>query len=532
MSDHESEQQRKADASPKAKPADGELHGPIRTKTILDDGAGDAVSNGEAGFSRRMLANTADLAAIRHDYDGGRLHPVEPNTRKAHEQIALRSLEEARIGKKEEDANKHTGREALYAFNKEWAHQHGAQIQHDINSEVVRFQDFNSWIPRANGFFSSLSRLDVQRQMLGIRDNESLVHQLLQGIDDADLVAARMQIAHDQGHAPMLSLPTIDGTLDAAEQDATGASTALREAYLGFQNKLLRDEKVRVDHTGDQARARKAQIDENKAFVRNAGKTIDVAMKVIGDAPATIATATNALKRGEAGYGAWANRRHTMNGERQTHNPTYVANDPQGNMIVRNVQTGMDRTPSAKSGEPDARTSTPESAGADLPTNASGVLGTIADFAYAREVAEIELQLDGIKNHVAVIENEIERQAAEEAILKFQNALGAYARACNQLQRRMQSRRQQYLEFGVHLDNFARTDVGSRKAGLAPGRSRERYATVMSLISTVREVVATGDGALHSFYSTPELAPWIRSILEHRERADDNSRDLQQLLMP
>ena len=57
---------------------------------------------------------------------------------------------------------------------------------------------------------------------------------------------------------------------------------------------------------------------------------------------------------------------------------------------------------------------------------------------------------------------------------------------------RLAERRAQYLRFGEQMHAFASRDRQSKRDGLAPGRGRERYATVFAVVCSVREVIAMG----------------------------------------
>ncbi len=341
-----------------------------------------------------------------------------------------------------------------------------------------------------------------------------------------------MQLAGDGGNAPTLQVPAIDGTVADAGAQTTLAAHEMRTDYLGFQRHLLAVQKDATFHEGDKDTARLAQINENKEFVRNVGTTIDTAMRVIDEAPAAISTATTKVNRFGATLGAAANKRQIMKGGRPTHNPTYLAIDAHGNQVVRNVQTGMDRTMEKKPGEAYVHTPTPEAEGPTIPTSVSEVFGKIVDFAYAGEVKQINFHLETIKTRCAIIQSVSDALETTQLIEKFQNSLNHFALKCAELQKRIEARRQQYLEFGVQLDNFARTDHGSKKAGLAPSKGGERYASIMTMVSTVREVMSLGQATKEGFESTPQLSRWALDIIDRRERTDDERSDISFMQMP
>lgn len=518
------------DPKPKSKiPGSQELSGnaPVfgtKGAVSFPDGAGKQLTSGDAGFSRHMLAATN---AYANELDGwDQLRNVLPSTRDGERQVRQRGREKQEQLDKSEEWGMTPSTKAIYTNAAAWCDRHGTTIKQDIENEKETFTRYNAWLPLANAFYGSKMRLKAQEKLLGVTDTGALVQQLSKGVDDAGQVAARMQLAHDKGTAPALTLPAIDGSLTEAGIATTAAARQMNTAYLGFQQHLLEVEKDTTNHEGDKDSARLAQINENKAFVRNVGKTIDVAMSVIDGAPGAISTATTKMNQVGAKYGAMANKRQIMNGMRQTHNPTYIALDAQGNQVVRNLQTGTDRAMTTKAGEPYATTPTPEPEGATLPTSVSDVMGKIVDFAYASEVKKINFHLETIKTHCGMIQAAGDAAKTRQQIQTFQDSLNTFAERCAFLQKRMEARRDQYLEFGVALDNFARTDQGAQKAGLSPTKGGERYASIMTMVSTIREMLSLGRGAAQSFESTRELTAWAHGIYVRREDTSDGRSDI------
>jgi|GEM_PF-4103405 len=509
----------------------------IKGSVKLEDGIGGAVATGDAGFSRRMLLNTSDVANSLGGWNDVQLRHVLPATAMAEWQIRQRTREHQQqldmvSGRFMGTTRGSVTADTAYQKAADFCLQHATQITSDVNDENQKSLAYNAWVPRANSYFSSLMRLRAQEEMLGVKDTRSLVQQLLKGVGDMSQVAARMQIAGDRGNAQTLQLPVVDGTLTEASEQTTSAGKLMRAEYLGFQQHLLAVQKDATYHEGDKDTARLAQINENKELVRNVGTTIDAAMSALDGAPAAVATATTRMNKFGATIGAAANKKQIMSGMRQTHNPTYLAIDAHGNQVVRNVQIGTDRAIVTKPGDPYSHAPTPEAEGPTLPTNVGELMGKIVDFAYADEVKKINFHLETIKTRCEIIQSVSDAIATKKLIQTFQNAMNDFALKCAELQKRMEARRQQYLDFGVQLDTFARTDHGSQKAGLAPGKGGERYASIMSMVSTVREVLSMGRGAKSGFESTSDLATWTQGVFERRERTDDGRKDISFMQMP
>jgi hypothetical protein len=131
-------------------------------------------------------------------------------------------------------------------------------------------------------------------------------------------------------------------------------------------------------------------------------------------------------------------------------------------------------------------------------------------------VKEINMRLEAIKARCDAIKGVSDLMEIRKKAETFQNALNAFAQKCNQLQNRMAQRRQTYLNFGIQLDNFARKDSAAKAGGVAPGAGEERFATIMTVASQVREVLAVGTGARDGFMSSESFAAWAREVNEHR----------------
>ena len=481
-------------------------------------GTGDTVlAPGEAGYSIRMLGETSGAAEKKAGlYADAHLHNVVPHVTEIDKQLKQRAADKQRLldevsGWAGPSTNKR------YTDSADWCQRHMEHMESDRSAEEEKCAQFNAWVPRANGFFTSLTRLEAMQEMLGVKDPAGMASALTQGLKDAQAIGERAQFAHAGGKGETLDVPAVDETLTDLSNQTTQAAHEMNTAWLGFQQNVLADRKADTDKEGEGDRARMAEINEVKGFVRNVGKTVDVTMSVVSGAPAAVATATNVIQRGEATLNAHRNKKQIMAGERPTHNPTYVTVNEKGEMIVRNVQTGMDRP--IEGGE---QTASPEFS-FSLPTSVSDVLGTIADFAYASEVKEINMRLEAIKSRCAAIDNASELIKIRERAQNFQDKLNAFAQKCAQLQNRMAQRRQTYLNFGIQLDNFARKDAAARAAGTAPKQGEERFATIMTVVSQVREVLAIGDGARDGFQSSSSFATWAQDLNARRSEVPIHS---------
>ena len=524
-------------------------------ETYLPNREGGNVAIGEAGFSRAMLTQVPQDAAALGDLSVTRdlqVKNVVPDLTALEKGKKQRGDDIARM-QDVMDApwyeENHFTRE-LAKDGKDWATHHLETITKDGDMEQEKFQSFNSWVPQANGFYTSVTRLQAEMNMLGITDLQQMATSLVEGLGSAESAVGgratgavavgeryiNAQTGNDrrdargrgtrspQPTAP-LPVPPVDDTATQAATDANQAFSVMNTTYLGMQRNFHQQRRSEINAEGDDARHRLGEINEVKEFIANVGSTIDLAASVVNGAPAAIENATTTVQRAGAQYGAIRNRRALMRGESARWNPTYTTVDDKGNMVVRNLQTGMDLDPSVEPGaEGRHRESPGGEGGVHLPTGVGDILNTIADFAYADEIRELNKVLASVEARCSAEDVASAFLETLKHVREYRDALNHYAIKAFHLQQRLAERRRQYLEFGEQLDTFAREDPRSRLAGEAPdqgGRGRppgERYATIMALTSQVREAVVIGSAALSSdnVDSDSDIRYWAGQIRDHR----------------
>jgi hypothetical protein len=508
--------------------------------TFLDDGVGGVLGPGDAGFSRRLLAATGDASVGTFNrYYADALHTnVVPITTTIEAQKRIRAMEKQKfVDKAGPGTNGITdfnftppSVHRAYMSAADWCQTHMNDIDLSKREEEQRAQEYNAWVPRANGFYTSMARLEAMQEMLGVSDPNQMATALRQGLSDAAAVGARMQLTHDQGRADALPVPPVDNTVAQASQETTMAAREMNVAYLDFQTTIMRQERASTHAEGDTDRTRLGEIEQVKQTIRQIGGTIDLTMSVVSGAPAAISNAVTTVQRAGASLGAARNRRAILRGERPVHNPTYVTVNEEGQMVVRNMQTGTDWAGEVDDAGRNVTTAAPAGAGISLPASVSDILGGIADFAYASEVRAINNRLAQISSRCDAINNSIELTEIKRKTEAFQVKLNAFAVKCNQMQQRINERRQQYLDFGIALDNFARTNQQSQKAGQGTEQNSERYATIMTLTAQIREALAIGNGAKAQMNHT-EFRIWAQGLNTVRERHAPRT-DIQHLSIP
>jgi hypothetical protein len=202
------------------------------------------------------------------------------------------------------------------------------------------------------------------------------------------------------------------------------------------------------------------------------------------------------------------NQAQARAGQRQTHNPTYVTVDEHGNMVIRNMQTGQDTDVGTG-----AKTDIPQT-DLKLPTNVSTTLETIAKFAYASELKQINQHLEQIKAKCDALSDVKEFLDAKAASSGLQDAVTAFGLAADRYQKALEQRRQAYLQFGVDLDRYAQSQ--GKKDG--PKKGHEKFATIMTVVGGVRETLATAKADREGFDSSGALVSWFEGISDAREQ--------------
>lgn len=476
----------------------------------------DSVAPGEGGFSSRMLAESGEMAETLRKtggLDNLTLKQVAPD-------VAGVAAQERAVGQAKslwEEKVSGWSVASTNAYYQLWADGCQRWLDHvaeDKRKLQMYGQSFNAFVPRANSFAVSAGRLSSMQALLGATDNYSLVAAIQEGLADAQQVAAKYRDAMEGSDAKSgpenLDVPTQDNTVQAQAGEVTLATKGLNEGYLGFRIAMTGQEKQDVENEGAADNARMTEINQVKTFIRQVGGAIDSSMAVVSGAPAAVTNVTNTLRQTEAKIKGTLNRRAVMRGERGTHNATYLTTNPEGEMVVADAQTGMQR---GADGEKTAIVET----GITLPTSVENILGGITDFIYADEVREINIRLQGIANRVSAIDGWAKGAEITRAIMAFQNRLNEFAKACNDLQQRIAARRNAYLNFGVQLDRFARANKDLAKEGLSTGKSQERYSSIMTVAGQIREVLALGRNAAGGFGSAQDFAIWVAEAAERRE---------------
>jgi len=466
---------------------------------------------GEAGYSSRAMVHAGEAAEeLRKsgELDKLMLTPVSPDV----SGVAAQEKVVADAGTYwEQEAGGPPSIRAIFVDMKsrtqDWLNDVAGQKKELFQHGIA----FNAFSSRANAYFMSATRLSRLLSLLGASNNESFAAALQSGIADATKVASRYRdvLAGSDAKGPeTLDVPQPDNSVAQASGQLSGAMADLNNAYLKFQVIGAKQEAAAIHEEGAADRERLAQINEVKKFVREVGGAVDEGMSLVAEIPEKIVNVTQSMRKAEAQFNGLRNRKAIMNGEKPRFNPVYTTWDEGKEMIV-NTQTG--KAKSAR--DPKAEESEAPSGGFPH-LSAESILGGAVDFVYASEVKEINRRLEAIHMREAAVQAWAEHAEFTAAANEFRNKMNEFFRKCAELQERVAARRNQYLSFGLQLDKFARSDKELQHQGLGTAHSHERYTTIMTAVSSVREMMALGREASSD-------VPTAREEWEWRQRSKD-----------
>jgi hypothetical protein len=501
----------------------------------LEDLTGAENVAGQFGHSQIISSQGgADKAAAKHiaTYAGAHLVPIHPD---------FSVLQTQKTKRAEEGADIYSRRSAGYSDNvshqrrlvqgRDWCEGKVAEWQQYETTAQQMFQEYNGWVPFANGAFTALARLEGMQELLGVSDPAKMVETLVAGLDDADQVASQLISVKGQNHA---NLPRSDSSVALAGSECVNAFKSMNTEYLEYQQNLLAWLSAKVDGEGDAARAKLAEIEQVKGFVRQVGGLVDTTMGHLKAAPGRISAATEGVAQAYAQVGASMNQRAALDGKPQTWNPTFVTTDEDGALVSRNMQTGMDSSMTPGADGKAVKTPSPAGDGVSLPMSVGDLAGAGVDLLFAGEVAALQRQLNIIATKVAAIDKSKQATEMKHKTDTFTRSVEVFGTAAFKMKKTIEQRRKDYVDFGMQLDEFANGDKKMKKEGLDPGKGKERYATVMMMASQIREVVSIGRDAKAALQY--DGSAWTVFILQaedsRAERPDVMTRSISDMEMP
>ncbi len=437
------------------------------TETRAD---GSEVSPGDQGFSQAALASNAEITTwTLEGIKELTLTPVQLDL--SH----LDSLIDTRAQQEEEIKQKKAGEtiwgapgpyfQKYYSSILKEVSKHKTDLTTQKATEARLQSDFNSWSLRANQMYVSAAKLSALQLQFGATDNESLIAALEEGLTDAKAVAVDTEVAD-------ITAPESDETVSAMAENTERKRQQMETAWLGFKRSLVLKERDDVLNSITDDQTRLTEIRQIIQTMKNIGKTVDLSLSVmkgmqaVGNAGATLDDAGN-----------WSNN-------------TGTAMQGLGNTVATGV---------------------------GIPTSAEGVVGGIAELVYSDEIKKINRTISIAKGKAVALSALASQLDLQQDIETFENAVEEFEAAAQNEARALNARRIEYLRLGQMLDREARGDRDNRRAGLAPGRGEERYAAIMLLTATIREVLAIGKANTEGFKSPDALYQELNEIKNVRE---------------
>ncbi|MFQ5401117.1 MAG: hypothetical protein ACE5E7_16155 [Anaerolineae bacterium] len=461
----------------KKKPVSESIGGDQGNITFLEKPGGptgETVGLGEEGFSLAMLSGEnksgAGTLANLGNYKNAHLTTVaSPDFTKLDKQIKTRAKQmEQALGDKK-------GRtiwgepspffQNMYEGQRQAAEQHLQVITGHRPMEQNRVKQYNSWVPRANAMFVSLARLESFQDTLGVSSPEQMVSSLAESLKEAQGIAERSGVTN-------FTTPKGDASVKSAAENTTLRFSEMKTAWLGVKATMVKKRAKEIEAAGDDDKKRLEQINKNIETWGKIGKTIDVSLAVMSGGSKAIAGGSAA---------------GVVGGE------------------VQVVDTSSDL---AKSFAKDSASAL------GIPTSVEGLAKGIASLVYAEEIQQIESTLRQLKSMADAERTVAEHMLTAKALEEFGNAVKAYKKASADEQKVVRQRQLDYLKLGKELDAAAQADKEARASGTAPGKGKERFATVLLLVSAIREVLTRATGATSGLGMTPGV---ILSTLQNIE---------------
>jgi hypothetical protein len=353
------------------------------------------------------------------------------------------------------------------------------QLAEDRAAEDALVQNFNASVPRANQTFASLARLEAMEEMLGVKDPKSMSDALVKSMKEAEPMAEGL--ASKTGALPLMKASEAVG---GAAKRSTQAQKDMQAAWREMQEVLIMDHAAALKKKGETDEARLAEINKLISFARNVGSTIDVTMAVMSGGATMIEGAGGKPSPSEIA---------DLAAEEE---PDF--SDKGGVEVTKKVGGAITKA-----------------TGIEIPTSVGGLAETATKIWYWSELEDIRKRLHSLNAQISAHEEVAKEIGLKAKVENFQAKVDGFKLANEELQKHMFDRQHAYLQLGQKLDEAAARNPAYKDS--APGKGKERFATVMTMVSAVREVLAIGAEAKSSFKDSNELWNELSEIAEHRQ---------------
>jgi hypothetical protein len=346
----------------------------------------------------------------------------------------------------------------------------------DRAKEDALVQNYNASVPRANQMFGSLARLEAMQEMLGVTSPKEMSAALVKSMQEVEPLAEGL--AAKSGALPLMKAS--EGVAGAAKR-STQAQKEMQAAWRATQELLIMDHAAELKKKGAADEKRLEEINKVISVARQVGSMIDVSMAVMsGGASMLEGTATGKLTPSQLGD---------------------LAAEEDPSFKDKGQVAGAKKVGGAIT----------KAMGIEIPTSAAGLLETGMKIWYWSELEDIRKRLATLNTQVSAHEAVAKEIGLKAKIETFSAKVDAFQLANDELQKFMFDRQRAYLQLGQKLDEAAAAAPGGKKS-----KGKERYATVLTLVSAAREVLAVGNEAQASFMPVDKLHDDLQEIADHR----------------
>ena len=431
--------------------ASGAVGGHRADADVLDDplAKGKKLEVGQHGYIREALAQLPKMAGKKlASYADQQLAPVSISFDQLDKQIAESAKTQRQL---EDDKGGTPSAVKTYERRIEMWQRSGEVLAEHRGREEKWVQDFNAGVPRANHMLVSLARLDGLQTMLGVTDPQKMAESVVYSLDKAKPIAQQAQRAKKE-----MSVPAADASVTQAAKDLTSAQGKMQAAWGHVHVQMTMDYSAEIAKRGDDDRKELERINKNIEGFKKAGAFIDAGMGAMGKvAPASTKPTKSQLSDMDADI-----------------------RDPDADAPSVKDKSYKDM--------PGEAAKVGASLGLEIPTSVGGLLEMGAKIYYGRELERIRQHLRELEIHAGAYAKAAKKEEIANVVNDFKVAVEAYETAATALQNTLVARQAAYMDMGEDLDK------------LSPGggtHGQERFATVMTVVAAVREVLAMATGA-------------------------------------
>lgn len=468
------------------------------------------VAPGDDGYSELMLQDVEQSDLMLQELGKGQmLPPVTANLSYVQKAIDWQAKIVGRFKEEEDNTSLltgHPGGQLIKDYSGRQGREEGRlQLLYTQRSEISqKCNGYNQWIPMPNRAITELEGLELMKQNVGVSDDEAMIAKLREGVANAKklMALAKTKYKNDPDFAAASkAVPKASDSVESKSKDAKLQIDTVNTCYKGFQSAMAKIESGAENKKGDDDKKRLGEIKAIKAAIRSAASAVDSGMAGLAGAPGKLndllnkSTSLKAQWKGEQTADAKLNDAWTQENEKQ--GLKVPPPSPAQGGATYDVPTG------------------PAGAGGAVGT----VVGAAADIYYAKEIQQININLNTIAAKCGQLKSLGEKLDIAKDIEEFKNATAKLSKMLNDLKTAINDRKKAYREFGDALDKLARK-YGA-EVGIHLGQNKEMFATIFTMSGQIRSAVGLAEQATgaQGDLKAPALKSWFRQMKQARAGA-------------